>query len=72
MQGSGDDCRALKMILYTFCLLLQPLLELGSKYTSLSSGFSDVIKAARYDLLIQVGFFGRQTGIYVRLNVRAQ
>ena len=35
-----------KMILYTFCLLLQTLLELGSKSTSLSSGFSDVIKAA--------------------------
>ena len=35
-----------------FYLLLQPLLELGSKSTSLSSGFSDVIKAARYDLLI--------------------
>ena len=33
-------------------LLLQPLLELGSKSTSLSSGFSDVIKATRYDLLI--------------------
>ena len=41
-----------KMILYTFCLLLQPLLELGSMFTSLSSGFSDVIKAARYDLFI--------------------
>ena len=38
--------------LYTFCLMLQPLLELGSMSTSLSSGFSDVIKAARYDLLI--------------------
>ena len=36
-----------------FYLLLQPLLELGSKSTSLSSGFSDVIKAARYDLLIR-------------------
>ena len=35
-----------------FYLLLQPLLELGSKSTSLSSGLSDVIKAARYDLLI--------------------
>ena len=35
-----------------FYLLLQPLLELGSKSTSLSSGFSDVIKAVRYDLLI--------------------
>ena len=39
-------------IILSFYLLLQPLLELGSKSTSLSSGFSDVIKAARYDLLI--------------------
>ena len=39
-------------IILSFYLLLQPLLELGSKSTSLSSGFSDVIKAARYDFLI--------------------
>ena len=41
-----------QILFCTFYLLLQPLLELGSKSTSLSSGFSDVIKAARYDLLI--------------------
>ena len=41
-----------RILFCTFYLLLQPLLELGSKSTSLSSGFSDVIKAARYDLLI--------------------
>ena len=43
-------CCFLSQIIWTF-LLLQPLLELGSKSTSLSSGFSDVIKAVRYDLL---------------------
>ena len=37
MQGSWDDFRALG-ISCTFCLLLQPLLELGSKSTYLSSG----------------------------------
>ena len=41
-----------QILFCTFYLLLQPLLELGSKSTSLSSGFSDVIKEARYDLLI--------------------
>ena len=41
-----------QILFCTFYLLLQPLLELGYKSTSLSSGFSDVIKAARYDLLI--------------------
>ena len=41
-----------QILFCTFYLLLQPLLELGSKSTSLSSGFSDVIKAAWYDLLI--------------------
>ena len=35
-----------------FYLLQHPLLELDSKSTSLSTGFSDVIKAVRYDLLI--------------------
>ena len=48
-------CRYIACSQILFCpfyLLLQPLLELGSKSTSLSSGFSDVIKAARYDLLI--------------------
>ena len=41
-------------IILFFYLLLQPLLELGSKSTSLSSGFSDVIKAA-----IRFGFTRR-------------
>ena len=45
--------------LLIYCLLSDIILYfllvaglLGSKSTSLSSGFSDVIKAARYDLLI--------------------
>ena len=54
------------MLFCTFYLLLQPLLELGSKSTSLSSEFSDVIKAARYDLLIYIASFLDQ-GLFLEM-----